>query len=113
MFDLNVVVLNFREAMKYEPLPRLIAKLAAAACLLSACSPTGAVVQTSIDQIDAISAHATLVAGGPLAVNAAVAATETAMAVLAAGYAAAATAGATLKHPPRLVPTRRQLLRQP
>lgn len=103
MFDLNVVVLNFREAMKYEPLPRLIAKLAAAACLLSAaCSPTGAVVQTSIDQIDAISAHATLVAGGPLAVNAAVAATETAMAVLAAEYAAAATAGATPETPTKV-----------
>lgn len=80
--------------MNIEPLPRLIVKLVAAACLLSAaCTPTGAVVQTSIDQIDAISAHATLVAAGPLAMKVAVAATETAMAMLAAGYDAAAEEG--------------------
>ena len=36
IFNLNVVVLNSREAMKTEPLPELIVKLAAAACLLPA-----------------------------------------------------------------------------
>jgi carbonic anhydrase len=36
IFNLNSVVLNSREAMKTEPLPELILKLAAAACLLPA-----------------------------------------------------------------------------
>ena len=36
IFNLNVVVLNSREAMKPEPLPELSVKLAAAACLLPA-----------------------------------------------------------------------------
>ena len=36
IFNLNVVVLNSREAMKTEPLPELIVKLALIACLLPA-----------------------------------------------------------------------------
>ena len=81
IINLNVLVLNFREAMKIEPLPWLIVKLAAAACLLgAACTPTGAMVQTSVEQIDAMSAHEALVAGGPVAVEvAALAETGTAM----------------------------------
>ena len=76
-------MLDLKKAMEYVPAPRLFSKLVAAACLLAvaACAPVGPVVQTNVDQADAIAARVMLMA-----------ATEAALAELNAGQAAAAPA---------------------